>query len=258
MIIILYKVIASLIVLFSLMGIISENYGQTINIDIRGVNFEMIYVEGGTFQMGRTFDDGEGCNPDSVYTVELSDYYISKTEVTQELWETLMDKNPSKNEGAQLPVEGVSWHDCCVFVNKLSRIKWQEFRLPTEAEWEYAARGGNKSKGYKYSGGNNIDSVAWYNANSMDKTHPVATKRANELGIHDMSGNVMEWCNDIHGDYIHKNKRNPKGAANGVNRVFRGSSYWGNDDQCSVTYRDNAHPELKCLLFGFRLVLIKQ
>ena len=168
-----------------------------------GVSFEMVEVRGGTFRMGATSEQGsDACDWEKpVHSVTLSGYNIGKTEVTQELWQAVMGSNPSRFKGDNMPVECVSWDDCQEFIRKLNSLTSQNFRLPTEAEWEFACRGGNNSRGYKYSGSNYIDNVAWYDGNSGDKTHPVATKSPNELGIYDMSGNVWEWCNDWGGGY---------------------------------------------------------
>ena len=161
---------------------------------VNGVSFEMVRVEGGTFRMGATSeqeaDDWDREKP--VHSVTLSSYYIGKTEVTQALWKAVMGSNPSYFKSDNQPVENVSWNDCHEFIRKLNALTGQNFRLPTEAEWEFACRGGNNSRGYKYSGSNNLGSVAWYDGNSGNKTHPVGTKAPNELGIYDMSGNVWE------------------------------------------------------------------
>lgn len=164
---------------------------------VNGIKYNMVWVDGGTFRMGATSEQGSDADSDAdsdekpVHSVTLSSYYIGKTEVTQALWKAVMGSNPSYFEGDDLPVEQVSWDDCQEFIRKLNSLTGQNFRLPTEAEWEFACRGGNNSRGYKYSGSNYIDNVAWNWDNSGKKTHPVATKSPNELGIYDMSGNVQ-------------------------------------------------------------------
>ena len=168
-------------------------------ITVNGVPFDMVRVEGGTFEMGS--DDSDAYAEERpVHSEMVEDFYIGSTEVTQDLWEAVMGSNPSLFSGGNLPVEFVSWDDCQEFCNRLSDLTGRNFRLPTEAEWEYAARGGNRSQGYKYSGSNNIGSVAWYRDNSDCETHPVASKQANELGLYDMSGNVCEWTSDLWSD----------------------------------------------------------
>ena len=193
-----------------------------------GVPFEMVEVRGGTFRMGATSEQGSYAGNDEkpVHSVTLSSYYIGKTEVTQALWKAVMGSNPSYFKGDNLPVESVSWYDCQEFIHKLNSLTGQNFRLPTEAEWEFACRGGNNSRGYMYSGSYNIKNVAWYDQNSGSKTHPVATKLPNELGIYDMSGNVWEWCSDWYGDYSYGAQTNPKGPYDGSSRVFRGGSWY--------------------------------
>lgn len=190
---------------------------------VNGVKFTMIQVEGGLFTMGATPEQGNEADSDEkpAHQVTLSSFMIGQTEVTQELWEAVMGSNPSRFEGAKLPVEQVSWNDCQEFVTKLNALTGQHFRLPTEAEWEYAARDGSKSQGYKYSGSNNLDDVAWYGGNSGGKTHEVATKRANELGIYDMTGNVWELCQDWYGNnyYGSSPSSNPTGPSSGSSRV---------------------------------------
>ena len=179
---------------------------------VEGVSFDMVEVRGGTFRMGATSEQGSDADSDEnpVHSVTLSGYYIGKTEVTQALWKAVMGSNPSEFKGDNLPVEYVFWYDCQEFIRKLNALTGQDFRLPTEAEWEFACRGGNNSRGYKYSGSDCIDDVAWYVDNSGSKTHPVATKLPNELGIYDMSGNVDEWCNDWYGYYSRGAQTNPK------------------------------------------------
>ena len=207
---------------------------------VNGVTFTMIAVEGGTFQMGATSEQGSDADGDEkpVHTVTLSDYYIGETEVTQELWKAVMGSNPSIFSGyPQRPVELVSWNDCQEFITKLNELTGENFRLPTEAEWEYAASGGNKSQGYKYSGSNTIGNVAWYDDNSSSTTHDVKTKQANELGIYDMSGNVYEWCQDWYGSYSSGSQTNPTGPSSGSDRVHRGGSWYFNARSCRVSHR---------------------
>ena len=165
----------------------------------------MIPVEGGTFTMGSNIN-GSWSNAYPEHTVTLSDYSIGQTEVTQELWIAVMGNNPSHFKGdPQRPVERVTWDDCQSFINELNKLTGRHFKLPTEAQWEFAARGGNQSMGFTYSGSNNLNDVAWYENNSNNSTHPVATKTPNELGLYDMSGNVQEWCQDWCGYYHNGN-----------------------------------------------------
>lgn len=164
-----------------------------------------------------------------------------------------MGSNPSDSKGDNLPVEQVSWNDCQVFIQKLNQLTGKQFRLPTEAEWEYAARGGHKSRGYKYAGGNNIDLVAWYTGNSGNETHTVATKQANELGVYDMSGNVWEWCSDRYGDYQSSSQSDPQGPSSGSDRVNRGGSYYLSAGSCRVSYRYGDAPGFRYNDLGLRL-----
>ena len=226
--------------------------------NVNGVSFKVVKVADGTFQMGATSEQGKDFLDDRkpVHSVTLSDYYIGQTEVTQELWEAVMGSNPSYfKDNNQRPVENVSWYDCQEFIEKLNRLTGKNFRLPTEAEWEYAARGGSKSKGYKYSGSNNPDAVAWYNKNSGSKTHPVATKQANELGLYDMSGNVWEWCKDWYGGYSSNSQNNPIGASTGSYRVLRGGSWGSYARSVRVSSRHNCAPVYRYFNFGLRLAL---
>lgn len=224
-----------------------------------GVSIEMVRVEAGTFMMG--IDDGflDGQN---VHQVTLTNnYYIGKYEVTQALWKAVMGKKPSKFKGDNLPVEKVSWDDCQKFIKKLNDITGRDFRLPTEAEWEFAARGGNKSKGYLYSGSNNIADVAWYNNNGGSKSHPVGLKQANELGIFDMSGNVKEWCQDLYGDYPNSAQTNPTGvtfdmATKAMRRVTRGGGWNSSNNKCLSSSRSSCAPVFRFNSdLGFRIVL---
>ena len=216
----------------------------------------MVYVEGGTFTMGATFEQQE---PDydekPTHRVSLSSFYIGKYEVTQALWKAVMGSNPSHWKGDNLPVENVSWNDCQTFLRKLNAMTGQNFRLPTEAEWEFSARGGNLSRGYQYSGSKKIDDVAWYRNNSGSKTHNVGTKAPNELGIYDMSGNVWEWCQDWYGDYHGYSQTNPTGPSSGANRVYRGGSWGSGAWLCRVAFRDNYTPGSRGNGLGLRLAL---
>ena len=224
---------------------------------VNGVSFVMIPVEGGTFQMGATSEQGSDAysSESPVHNVTLSSYSIGQTEVTQELWTAVMGSNPSNWLGDKLPVEKVSWNDCQNFITKLNQLTGKTFRLPTEAEWEYAARGGKESKGYKYSGSNTIDDVAWYTSNSNDKTHEVGTKQPNELGLYDMSGNVWEWCQDWYASYSSTAQSNPTGASSGSLRVRRGGSWSYAAGNCRVSARNSYSPAFTLSNLGLRLAL---
>ena len=222
-----------------------------------GITIDMVKVEAGTFMMGAT---SEMENPYSwekpVHQVTLTnDYYIGKYEVTQALWQSVMGSNPSEFKGDNLPVEQVSWNDGQEFISKLNRMTGRKFRLPTEAEWEYAARGGKKSRGYQYSGSSNISDVAWYDENSGSKTRPVGTKQANELGIYDMTGNVWEWCQDWYGSYVSSSQTNPIGAVSGSLRVVRGGGLYSNAWTCRSSFRNRGTPDYRGNNGGLRLVL---
>ena len=237
-----------------------------------GVTLRMIAVAGGTFTMGATAEQGSVAqsNEKPAHQVTLSDYCIGETEVTQALWLAVMGDNPSfytsangYSDNLNRPVERVSWNDCQTFITKLNELTGQKFRLPTEAEWEYAARGGNKSKGCQFSGSNDISEVAWYwndiPSRSKGKegygTQPVGTKAPNELGIFDMTGNVWEWCHDKYGYYSSRAQKNPSGASSGPYRVYRGGC-WDNDPAgCRVAYRYGGKPNEKEDFIGLRLAL---
>lgn len=223
-----------------------------------GISIEMVKVEGGTFMMGATPEMKNSWTEERpIHQVTLTnDYYIGKYEVTQSLWCALMDNNPSYFKGDNLPVEQVSWDDCQKFINKLNDITGRKFRLPTEAEWEYAARGGKKSRGYQYSGSNKISDVAWYSSNSEHKTQPVGLKLANELGLYDMSGNVDEWCFDRFGFYSALSQTNPLGADDGICRVYRGGSWKQTAGFCRSSDRSNyGTSKNRIYNLGFRLAL---
>ena len=241
---------------------------------VQGVSFKMILVEGGNFYMGadngeRTIEEGlnwskikidktvqnydeDACSDEApVHMENLLDYYIGETVVTQELWQAVMGNNPSHFKGLDRPVENVNCKDCEDFIARLNNMfPGKNFHLPKEAEWEYAARGGVKSKGYKYAGSNNIDEVAWYDDNSsMMETYPVKTKHPNELGIYDMSGNVAEWCRDRYDTYrspFYKTKGIP-----GTKRVIRGGCY---SQYCRITARCGAPSSCRDAGIGFRIV----
>ena len=224
--------------------------------EANGVSFTMIHVEGGTFTMGATSEMTEpSSDEEPTHQVTLSSYYIGETEVTQALWKAVMGSNPSWFKGDNLPVEKVSWNDCQTFISKLNALTGKNFRLPTEAEWEFAARGGNQSRHTQYSGSSRIDDVAWYYGNSNDKTHPVKTKQPNELGIYDMSGNVDEWCQDWYDSYSSDAQTDPTGAGSGSLRVGRGGSWWGPPRACRSSYRNHGAHEGSCDNLGLRLAL---
>ena len=241
----------------SLNAVGSSTSGSVITIPVKdGVNIEMVKVEAGSFNMGAT-PEMENPNEDEkpVHRVTLTNnYYIGKYEVTQALWKIVMGSNPSNSKGDNLPVEKVSWNDCQKFISKLNKLTGKSFRLPTEAEWEYAARGGNKSRGYQYSGSNTIGDVAWYDGNSGSKTHAVGTKQPNELGAFDMTGNVWEWCQDWFNRYSSSPQTNPIGAVSGSCRVYRGGSccYSG---YCRCSCRFDGTPDFRNGDLGLRLVL---
>ena len=222
-----------------------------------GISIDMVRVEAGTFTMGATPEmvNSYGYEKPAHQVTLTNDYYISKYEVIQALWQAVMGNNPSYFKGDNLPVENVSWKDCKKFISKLNRITGKKFRLPTEAEWEYAARGGKKSRGYQYSGSNNFADVAWYEDNSGSGTHAVGSKQANELGIYDMSGNVWEWCQDWEGSYSSSSQTNPTGANSGSDRVRRGGSWCHEAWFCRSSYRYYDAPGHRSLNLGLRLVL---
>ena len=231
------------------------NQGNNLSFTVGGVQFTMVWVEGGTYTMGCTSEQGGECYSDEkpAHSVTVSSYYMGETEVTQALWKAVMGNNPSYFKGDNLPVEQVTWTDAQEFIEKLNRLTGRIFRLPTEAEWEYAARGGNRSRGYKYSGSNSIDAVAWYWDNGG--THPVKEKQANELGLYDMSGNVYEWCSDWYGSYGTSSQRDPDGPRTGSSRVSRGGCWNDRAQDCRVSYRYlNIPSNLHNL--GFRLVFV--
>lgn len=217
---------------------------------VNGISFSMIAVEGGNFTMGCTAEQGEDCYDDEMPSVDkyVANFMIGETEVTQLLWNSVMESNPSEFKGRpNNPVEKVSWNKCQEFINRLNQLTGENFRLPTEAEWEYAARGGKKTIGYKYSGSNTCENVAWCKNNSGGKTHTVKSKIPNELGIYDMSGNVYEWCQDY---YIDANGIRKEGS-----HVLRGGCWSGTNRNERVSYRYYAPAENPSSRSGFRLAL---
>ncbi len=244
-------------VINSMLGKENTETVETIEtVTVNGVTFKMVNVKGGTFTMGATEEQLDEAKPNEfpAHEVTLSDFSIGQTEVTQELWQAVMGNNPSYISGdPQLPVEHVSWEDCKTFILALSELTGQDFRLPTEAEWEYAARGGIKGHGYKYAGGNTPDEIMWYNANSDSTTHHVATKQPNELGLYDMSGNVWEWCRDWFGDFTDAAQISPIGPDTGEYRINRGGSWYGDTSYCRVSRRNKAAQDATPINCGLRL-----
>ena len=242
----------------------------------------MVHVEGGTFMMGSDLEEDYECNTNDdypapvqkpVHQVTLSSFSIGRYEVTQEEWIAVMGRSLTEFKSDRMPVKCVCWRDCQDFIKKLNRLTGMNFRLPTEAEWEFAARGGNKSHGYRYSGSDCLDDVAWYSNNCIDEeaespedgTHEVGRKSPNELGLYDMSGNVLEWCQDRYGKYSSEEQINPKGpsstffkslsSTSGVCRVLRGGSWAQFEKGCTVTIRHFSAPGLRHAVVGMRLAL---
>lgn len=240
-------------------------YGDNMEFNVRGVCFKMVFVQGGTFTMGATVEQSNCAEDDEkpAHNVTLNDFYIGETQVTRALWKAVMGPYYDRNwnsvyeEGDKYPAYGISWNDFRSFINELniicsSQLEGKKFAIPTEAEWEYAARGGNKSQGFKYSGDKNIGNVAWYNATT---TYPVAQKKPNELGIFDMSGNVEEWCADWKEDYDEKAQINPIGPPRGSCRVIRGGSWVDKAECCRVSSRNGRKPGTSDSTIGLRLAM---
>lgn len=222
---------------------------------ILNLDNDMVFVKGGTFLMGISdttdIEGGEDQRPQ--HKVFLNSFYISKYEVTQALWMAVMDTNPSVHKDCYLcPVDHISWNEAQLFISKLNKMTTHHYRLPTEAEWEYAAKGGIMSKGYIYSGSNDINEVAWYY--TITGSHRTGTKKPNELGLYDMSGNIIEWCSDWYGPYTKNDARNPKGPAQGTLKVIRGGDWIGHDQACLNTTRGGSPVNVGDQFMGFRLV----
>ena len=232
-----------------------------------GVSFNMIRVVGGTFMMGANKYDNDATEDEKpAHEVNLSTFYIGETQVTQRLWDAVkngnndVNNNQSSDNEPTPPVVNVSWNDCKEFIEKLNKLTNMKFRLPTEAEWEFAARGGQKSNNYKYAGSNTLDDVAWYKNNSEEEIHGVATTRhSNELGLYDMSGNVWEWCNDWYASKFYTNPRclqpNPQGPQETGKRVIRGGSWNREASRCRVSFRGGINPTRAQDNIGLRLAL---
>ncbi|MCF0212211.1 MAG: SUMF1/EgtB/PvdO family nonheme iron enzyme [Bacteroidales bacterium] len=236
---------------FSTIDYVSTTY--TVN----GVSFTMVFLKGGTFTMGGTVEQGSDANADElpVHNVTLESFSIGETEVTQALWQAVMGSNPSLTTGSNLPVENVSWNDVQTFLTKLNSITGQNFALPTEAEWEYAARGGYQGQGYTFSGSDCVGDVAWHIGNSSGRTQAVKSKAPNQIGLYDMSGNVWEWCQDWYGEYCADGQADPTGAADGTERVMRGGGWNSYPLYCRVSCRHADSPLNSSGFIGFRLVL---
>ncbi len=221
---------------------------------------EMVCIDGGTFTMGQKWVYGAGISGDEdpPHQVTLPKYCIGKYEITQIQWLGIMGRNPSDFKGCPTcPIEQISWNEIQKFITKLNALTGKNYRLPTEAEWQFAAQGGNLSKGYKYSGDTAVSNVAWYCENNCKTTKPVGSKQPNELGIYDMSGNAVELCSDWYDkDYYEKSPtENPKGPAEGTAKVMRGGSWEDHEDRCRVSKRDKVTLDERCYHAGFRLAM---
>jgi formylglycine-generating enzyme required for sulfatase activity len=263
--------------IFFFLSLCGQENDSNLSFTVKNITFEMIYVEGGTFEMGCSSEQSN-CFGDEkpVHIVELSDFYIGKLQVTQQLWYAVMGRSlrmqcylvntkSLNGEGNEYPMYFVNYSECEEFCNTLNQLfakqlpKGYSFCLPTEAQWEFAARGGNKSQSYLYSGNSNIDETGWYELNSNAKAHIVGMKEKNELGIYDMSGNVMEWCRDWYFDFYYENSplENPKGPDKGKGRVLRGGGWNSKPHHCRVSFRHCTSPSNRSNDVGFRLALVK-
>ncbi|MBO4645808.1 MAG: SUMF1/EgtB/PvdO family nonheme iron enzyme [Bacteroidales bacterium] len=236
---------------------------------IKNMVANMVRVNGGTFVMGRQSENPTGDHYDAnaeenespIHQVTLSDYYLAKYEVSQKEWETIMGEGTGWSSmygyGDSYPAYNIRFVDAEAFVQKLGYLSGLDFRLPTEAEWEYAAQGGARMDSYQYSGGDALQEIAWYNGNSNNKSHQVGTKQPNGLGLYDMSGNVCEWCSDYYGPYPNTAQTNPTGPAAGAERVLRGGSFCYVDSHCRCAARDFYNTGGQSVGVGFRLALVQ-
>jgi len=221
---------------------------------------DFVFVEGGTFIMGSPETEEERYDDETQHDITVDSFYMQASAVAQELWEAVMGNNPSSEEtGSDLPVTDVNWFDSMEFIKAINELTGKKYRLPTEEEWEYAAKGGNKSKGYIYSGSNHIEEVAWYEENSEMRLQPVKKLKPNELGLYDMSGNVREWCEDWYEPYrlVQKSSQDPKGADDANRRVLRGGNWDEETPDCRSAYRYCSRPNTRNGLVGFRIVYSK-
>ena len=234
--------------------------------EVNGVSFSMVRIEPGGFAMGADVEDSDAYAqeiPPHEVTISRA-YYMGRTEVTRELWLAVMGYTPDGQPGnLKRPITQITWSECQTFISRLNEMTGKTFRLPTEAEWEFAARGGNKTMGYRYSGSNDVDEVAWYSINSSDVgqdnpdfgAHPVATKLPNELGLYDMSGNAFEWCQDFYGAYQAEAQTDPLGPATGTRHIYRGGGWGYNAVHCRVTYRNSLPTASSIFCLGMRLAM---
>lgn len=237
----------------------ADNVSGTINtFTVNGVSFDMVTVGGGVFVMGCTAEQGEEYEEEEkpIHQVTLSQFSIAKYEVTKALWVAVMGNETKKYEGdMNTPADNLTFDEATQFVEKLNSLTGNAFRIPSEAEWEFAARGGNKSLGYRFSGNSDIDKVAWYGANAESKSHPVGLKEPNELGIYDMCGNVIEWCNDDFEFYGIEALVNPTYTETRVSRIVRGGFYCNVESSCRISFREFFDPSMAYEFTGFRLAL---
>ena len=240
--------------------VVADEMPETMTLKVGDAEFSLSRVDAGTFTIGPVAGDKNvTADEKPAHKVDLTQrFYIGQTEVTQELYKAVMGTNPSKFSGANLPVEQVSYNDAMEFCKRLSEQTGRTFTLPTEAQWEYAARGGQKAPETPqlYSGSDNISEVTWFEENSAGKTHPVASKAPNAIGLYDMTGNVFEWCLDWYGSYKGGDVTNPAGPEKGKNRVIRGGSWRGDAKNCRVSYRYNYGPDHNRFNLGFRVVML--